>query len=89
MSEVIESSERHHRVRSRRRSHLATALSIIFAFMLTLDGFGFWAQDTVLSSTRFADNSVRLLESTAVRSALADAITEKLVESGPSRLASF
>jgi hypothetical protein len=89
MSEVIESSERHHRVRSRRRSHLATALAIIFTFMLTLDGFGFWAQDTVLSSTRFADNSVRLLESTAVRSALADAITEKLVESGPSRLASF
>jgi hypothetical protein len=89
MSAVVEPPQSNRKSTSRRRSHLATALAIAFTFMLTLDGFGFWAQDTVLSSSRFATSSVRLLDSGAVRTALADAITEKLVESGPSRLASF
>ena len=89
MSAVREQSQRHRPRISRRRRHLATALTIVFTVMLTLDGFGFWAQETVLSTSRFADNSVHLLDSAAVRSALSDAITEKLVETGPSRLASF
>ena len=75
--------------RARRRSHLATALGALLTLVILLGGVGFWAQDTMLDRTRFADNSVRLLESSAVRNALADAITERLVETGPSRLASF
>jgi hypothetical protein len=89
MSAIVEPPQRNRKSSSRRRSHLATALAILFTFMLTIDGFGFWAQDTVLSSSRFANSSVRLLESASVRTALADAITEQLVETGPSRLASF
>ena len=73
----------------RRRRHLSTALAVLFAFMFTTSTISIWAQDAVLDGTHLADTSVRLLGSRSVRAQLADTITEHLVETGPSRLASF
>lgn len=75
--------------RTRRRSHLSAALAVVLAILLTTNTVAFWAHDAVLSGTNLADTSTRLLHSSSVRAELADAITEQLVETGPSRLASF
>lgn len=75
--------------RTRRRRHLSTAAAIILTGLLAMNGFSLWVDKTVFSPNRFADSATQMLDSSAVRTALADAITEKLVESGPSSLASF
>ena len=75
--------------RHRRRRHLSTAVAAVLAVLLAFNSFSIWAHATVLTPSRFAQSATQLLDAPAVRTALADAITEKLVETGPSRLASF
>jgi hypothetical protein len=44
---------------------------------------------TVFDSARFAERAERVLDSQAVRSKLADEITDAIINAGPSNLASF
>ncbi|MBU6329419.1 MAG: hypothetical protein KGR18_05640 [Acidobacteria bacterium] len=73
----------------RRRRRLSAVLGAILTLMVFTTSVSFWARDAVFEGTNFANTSVKMLDAASVRAELADAITEKLVATGPSRLASF
>ncbi len=73
--------------RARRAGSIACAVLLVFS--LTIGVTAQWARMTVFDSSRFAERASQMLDSDVVRSALADEITNVIVDSGPSNLASF
>ena len=73
--------------RARRAGSITCAVLLVFS--LTLGVTAQWARMTVFDSARFAQRASEMLDSEVVRSALADELTNAIVDSGPSNLASF
>ena len=63
--------------------------AILFFVTFTLGVTSIWTRMTVFDSARFAERAERVLDSQAVRSKLADEITDAIINAGPSNLASF
>jgi hypothetical protein len=83
------SSERPGPGRQRRRSLVTTALAVLLSFTLFGGVLSAWLEAEVFDAENFSDRAVQLLDSPDVRDALADEITEALVQNGPSQIASF
>jgi hypothetical protein len=75
--------------RRRSRGVLSTVLALVFLVLFTASGALQWAHSTLFDEGNFADQAVSMLDSSAVREALADEITTALVKAGPSQIASF
>lgn len=75
--------------RTRRRSILSTLIAVVAAFTLTAGIVTTWTEHTLFDDTAFADRSVALLDSHAVRTALAEEITDTLIDNGVTELVSF
>jgi hypothetical protein len=73
----------------RARRWLSTALLVVTGVALFVAVTATWMERTLFDSRTFADHAVRLLDSRAVRDELSRAITDQLVERGPSPLASY
>lgn len=63
--------------------------AFLFFLTFTLGVTSIWARVTVFDSARFAQRAEKILDSDAVRTKLADELTDAIVNSGPSNLASF
>lgn len=77
------------RPRSTARRAGSIVCAVLFLVTFTLGVTSIWTRMTVFDSARFADRAERILDSDAVRAQLADEITNAIVNSGPSSLASF
>lgn len=64
-------------------------LGAILTLLVFTSTVSFWARDAVIGGTNLADTTSQMLEAASVRAALAEVISEELVQTGPSRLASF
>ncbi len=71
------------------KERASTALVILASTALFVAVVTSWSERTVFDSSEFAARAVVVLDSTAVRDALAQEITDELIENGPSTLASF
>ncbi len=67
----------------------SVACAFLFFLTFTLGVTSIWTRMTVFDSARFAERAERVLDSQAVRSKLADEITDAIINTGPSNLASF
>ncbi|MTB01903.1 MAG: hypothetical protein F2535_04250, partial [Actinobacteria bacterium] len=67
----------------------STVCALLFFVTFTLGVTSIWTRMTVFDSARFAERAERVLDSQAVRSKLADEITDAIINTGPSNLASF
>ena len=74
---------------SRRRSRLTSALAVLLSLTLFGGLLSTWLEAEVFDAKSFSDRAVLLLDSPDVRAALADEMTEALVQNGPSQIASF
>jgi hypothetical protein len=72
-----------------RRSLLTTALAVLLSLTLFGGVLSAWLEAEVFDAANFSNRAVQLLDSPEVRDALADEITEALVQNGPSQVASF
>ncbi|MBJ7307902.1 MAG: hypothetical protein JHC63_08560, partial [Acidimicrobiia bacterium] len=78
------------RTRKPTARHLGSVVcAFLFFVTFTLGVTSIWTRMTVFDSARFAERAERVLDSQAVRSTLADEITDAIVNTGPSNLASF
>ncbi|CAB4601882.1 unannotated protein [freshwater metagenome] len=78
------------RTRKPTARHLGSIFcAILFFVTFTLGVTSIWTRMTVFDSARFAERAERVLDSQAVRSKLADEITDAIINTGPSNLASF
>ena len=70
--------------------HLGSIVcAVLFAVTFTLGVTSVWARMTVFDSARFAERADKILDSDAVRAALADQLTNAIINAGPSSLAGF
>ena len=78
------------RTRKPTARHLGSVVcAFLFFVTFTLGVTSIWTRMTVFDSARFAERAERVLDSQAVRSKLADEITDAIINTGPSNLASF
>ena len=84
-------SEQHNRRSTKRTArHIGSiACAVMFFLTFTLGVTSVWTRMTVFDSARFAERAERVLDSQAVRAKLADEITNAIVNTGPSNIASF
>lgn len=70
--------------------HLGSLVcAVLFFLTFTLGVTSVWARMTVFDSARFAQRAEKILDSDAVRSKLADELTNAIINAGPSNIASF
>ena len=77
------------RRRITRRRIGSIVCAVLFLLSFTTGVTAVWTRMTVFDSARFAERAEKILDSDAVRSELADQITNAIVNSGPSSVASF
>ena len=76
--------------RKRTARHVGSLVcAFLFFLTFTLGVTSIWARVTVFDSARFAQRAEKILDSDGVRTKLADELTDAIVNSGPSNLASF
>ena len=76
--------------RKRTARHMGSLVcAVLFFLTFTLGVTSIWTRMTVFDSARFAQRAEKILDSDAVRSKLADEITNAIVNTGPSNIASF
>lgn len=84
------SQESHPRSAKRTARHLGSLVcAVLFFLTFTLGVTSVWARMTVFDSARFAERADHILDSDPVRAALADELTNAIINAGPSNLASF
>jgi uncharacterized membrane protein YdcZ (DUF606 family) len=76
-------------VRPRWRGVAAVVLVVVGTVSLTSALLVGWAQRTVFDDREFADRTIRVLDSGVVRRALAEEITDQIIENGSTSLASY
>jgi len=82
-----QSGTRSQKLTARRLGSIVCAF--LFFLTFTLGVTSIWTRMTVFDSARFAERAERVLDSQAVRSKLADEITDAIINTGPSNIASF